>query len=83
VVFARIGLIILLFLRFQLQFDYPGWAKWVFAHVPFAMWAYRAFLMGQVHLMSYRRYLRGRLSMSTSVFFLGELIGRSSIYALP
>lgn len=34
----------------RLQFDYPGWAKWVFAHVPFAMWAYRAFLMGQADL---------------------------------
>ncbi|KAI9508293.1 hypothetical protein F5148DRAFT_1275811 [Russula earlei] len=28
------------------QFEYPEWVKWVFAHVPFAMAAYRAFLMG-------------------------------------
>ncbi|KAF8265945.1 FAD/NAD(P)-binding domain-containing protein [Lactarius quietus] len=34
----------------RLQFDYPGWAKWVFAHVPFAMWVYRAFLMGRSDL---------------------------------
>ncbi|KAI0256955.1 hypothetical protein BJV78DRAFT_1168189 [Lactifluus subvellereus] len=27
------------------QFDYPAWAKWVFANVPFAMRAYRSFLM--------------------------------------
>ncbi|KAI0306342.1 hypothetical protein B0F90DRAFT_1689116 [Multifurca ochricompacta] len=31
----------------RIQFDYPGWAKWVFAHIPFAMRAYRAFLMGR------------------------------------
>jgi cation diffusion facilitator CzcD-associated flavoprotein CzcO len=35
----------------RLQFDYPGWAKWVFARVPFAMWAYRAFLMGRADLL--------------------------------
>ncbi|KAH9998112.1 hypothetical protein BJV74DRAFT_877223 [Russula compacta] len=34
----------------RLQFDYPGWAKWTFAHVPFAMKAYRAFLMGRAEL---------------------------------
>lgn len=35
---------------FQNQFDYPGWAKWAFAHVPFAMRAYRAFIMMKVSL---------------------------------
>ncbi|KAH9035524.1 hypothetical protein EDB85DRAFT_1943840 [Lactarius pseudohatsudake] len=35
----------------RFQFDYPSWAKWVFAHVPFAMWAYRAFLMGRADML--------------------------------
>ncbi|KAH8989211.1 hypothetical protein EDB86DRAFT_2944580 [Lactarius hatsudake] len=41
----------------RFQFDYPSWAKWVFAHVPFAMWAYRAFLMGRADMvfMLFRR----------------------------
>jgi len=30
----------------KVQYDYPEWIKWVFAHVPFTMRAYRAFLMG-------------------------------------
>lgn len=33
---------------FQIQFDYPGWVKWIFAHVPFTMRIYRAFLMIKV-----------------------------------
>jgi hypothetical protein len=38
-----------MFLRcFQTQYDYPRWAKWAFAHVPFVMRAYRAFLMVKV-----------------------------------
>lgn len=44
---------------FQIQFDYPGWAKWVFAHVPFAMRAYRAFLMIKV---GHGMHLRGPCS---------------------
>ncbi|KAI0064568.1 FAD/NAD(P)-binding domain-containing protein [Artomyces pyxidatus] len=30
------------------QYDYPEWVKWVFAHVPLAMWAYRAFIMASL-----------------------------------
>lgn len=37
------------------------------------MWAYRAFLMGRVHLMSYRRYLRGRLFMSSIGFIFRQI----------
>ncbi|EJD02412.1 FAD/NAD-binding domain-containing protein [Fomitiporia mediterranea MF3/22] len=29
---------------FRSHFKYPAWAKWMFAHVPGVMWAYRAFL---------------------------------------
>lgn len=46
---------------FQTQYDYPGWAKWAFAHVPFVMRAYRAFLMVQV---SHDRHLRGPCSFT-------------------
>lgn len=37
----------------QTPFDYPVWAKWVFAHVPFAMRAYRAFLLCRVSRFGY------------------------------
>lgn len=50
------------FLRcFQTQYDYPGWAKWAFAHVPFVMRAYRAILMVQV---SHDRHRRGPCSFA-------------------
>jgi hypothetical protein len=32
----------------QDQFDYPAWAKWVFANIPFVMRAYRSLLMARV-----------------------------------
>ncbi|KAI0277231.1 hypothetical protein BGY98DRAFT_981262 [Russula aff. rugulosa BPL654] len=32
------------------QYDHPRWAKWAFAHVPFVMRAYRAFLMVKIDL---------------------------------
>ena len=63
----------------QFQYDYPGWARWVFAHVPFAMWFYRAFLMARVHLIN---VLSPRTLVDVHAFFIRELIGRSGIYAL-
>ncbi|KAI0038078.1 FAD/NAD(P)-binding domain-containing protein [Auriscalpium vulgare] len=29
------------------QYKYPEWAKWMFAHVPLVMWAYRAYIMAR------------------------------------
>ena len=36
----------------QDQFDYPAWAKWVFANIPFVMRAYRSLLMARVLILS-------------------------------
>jgi hypothetical protein len=62
---------------FQIQFDYPGWVKWIFAHVPFTMRIYRAFLMIKVgHCIYVALFLligKPRRTTSITVFLL-ELI---------
>ncbi|EJD02413.1 FAD/NAD-binding domain-containing protein [Fomitiporia mediterranea MF3/22] len=35
---------------FRDNYKYPAWAKWIFAHVPGVMWAYRTFLFARYDL---------------------------------
>jgi hypothetical protein len=37
----------------KLNYHYPEWAKWAFAHLPLLMYAYRSFMMITVHFRDF------------------------------
>jgi hypothetical protein len=69
----------ILYSSLKVNYHYPVWAKWAFAHVPFLMYAYRCYMMITVHFRDFSFYRKLTLSISGWSFmehFLGEFISQ-------
>jgi hypothetical protein len=65
----------------KVNYHYPGWAKWAFAHVPFLMYAYRSFMMITVYLRDFRYWQKLTSSIQGDLLW-GIFLANSPVSAV-